>query len=1296
MPIVGERRSVRKEKEQLGECEQLARDIQGKLQAQLRCLDDKLENQSSMVSEIQEFFKKRAEIEFDYSQRLEKLARQCIAKQKQEKLKRESWMIMSTYTCWQHIIGITKQQSRDHSVLSDVYGNAMFQRLADINEDSRRLFCKSKEAALTSHDEIYKVLNELQSDMKEYHVYNSQAKQAEAKLKTTEALRVKVEQQASQDSRRLKTLDKQREKRQGKYTDNKLKALQARNKYLLSIDAANAATNKYFVEDLLLLIDCMDFGYHNAMQRSMLLYKSCLENMKNSHQTSMDCMVKCVQELDHNKDKQSFQKCNSGLFSLPKKFEYQPHRGDEVSQVSAQKPVQDELVHRYQQLHNRLDTLRLENEETWKSVEAVDKHMMGLLSLQDYDVTSLFKSDQAVYKPSMQQMEARKRRIDSEKYYFEKFKSYLLDSNLIARLQVKHATLQKALGEDASHGRSGIPARPPSLPPKPNKQRRIGKSPIVGRPKVFGCNLEEYVEATEEAIPLIIRSCIRAINLYGMHHEGVFRVSGLQAEINEIKASFEKGEDPLADVTDSSSINSIAGVLKLFFRELQEPLFPITLFDNLVASIQLPTVEAVERIKELIHTLSPTKVIIMRYLFSFLDHLAQYSDENRMYPYNLAICFGPTLLTIPHEDNQVMHQNSVNDLVKLIIVHSPEIFPKEEPGPHYERILLDPGIAFIRQTEAKFVTSLSQWSKAYRASGAAAGQQWPSYKTWLSHENIRSASIEISDRDEADGSENEHSDDDADAFEATAAFDYEGRTEGELSFKQGDTLLLYNQKSADWWEGVHEGKAGFIPDRYIHFKQDDVSAPTTPSCTGSLPNRSLTSAPLPEGSPKVNINKRRSDSQLQLPALESAPDSGQLAEKCSSQPDIPSTSSGSQLSLQLRLPPTKEIIEPGEIDVPLVRTASNESLSDQSEHSRKSTPSHSSAGANRRPSVPRAVIRKVEKETEFSDEVTTYLKPAAVDSTYTTSVPLDTMVSKPITLNSPVDADACDAHRKESTASYSSIEENKNIDKALAEVMSNLQTMRQGKVSDDILEVDRSVVQEPASPPPTRCTPDLVQDLPLVDSTSDSSPVGSYNEPLQMPASPPAVTSVVDHANNHSELESVAETFANSDGTIIRIKSNTELQRAPAAIKFITPSFSRPRELSSFKRSLSTSSANSPKEESSTPVETIRVSGKVQTVTGNPIQVKAPSIPSHLDLLDSRKTQPLNNLVAEESTDASQSLPSTPASGQLTIPFPSMSKSTDSSNASELLAVGVQKFKKPPPPIKAKPKPPAPPPKPKK
>lgn len=60
-------------------------------------------------------------------------------------------------------------------------------------------------------------------------------------------------------------------------------------------------------------------------------------------------------------------------------------------------------------------------------------------------------------------------------------------------------------------------------------------------------------------------------------------------------------------------------------------------------------------------------------------------------------------------------------------------------------------IAFIRQSEAKFVICLSKWSKAYREkqrraslAGGAGGalEAFPSYKIWLSHENIRIATEE--------------------------------------------------------------------------------------------------------------------------------------------------------------------------------------------------------------------------------------------------------------------------------------------------------------------------------------------------------------------------------------------------------------------------------------------------------------------------------------------------------------------------------------------------------------------------
>ncbi|MGH0146303.1 UNVERIFIED_CONTAM: hypothetical protein FKN15_007476 [Acipenser sinensis] len=200
---------------------------------------------------------------------------------------------------------------------------------------------------------------------------------------------------------------------------------------------------------------------------------------------------------------------------------------------------------------------------------------------------------------------------------------------------------------------------------------------------------EHQHSSSGQLIPLVVESCIRFINLHGLQHEGIFRVPGSQLEVNEIRNAFERGEDPLTDSTDHD-IDSVAGVLKLYFRGLEKPLFPQENFQELMECVQIENkLERACQIKKVVGSFPQAVLVVMRFLFAFLNHLSQYSDENMMDPHNLAVCFGPTLVAVPADQDAVSVQAHVNEAVKTIIVYQEKIFPgaRELEGPIYEKCM---------------------------------------------------------------------------------------------------------------------------------------------------------------------------------------------------------------------------------------------------------------------------------------------------------------------------------------------------------------------------------------------------------------------------------------------------------------------------------------------------------------------------------------------------------------------------------------------------------------------------------
>nr|6XVM_A Chain A, Proto-oncogene tyrosine-protein kinase Src [Gallus gallus]6XVM_B Chain B, Proto-oncogene tyrosine-protein kinase Src [Gallus gallus]6XVM_C Chain C, Proto-oncogene tyrosine-protein kinase Src [Gallus gallus]6XVM_D Chain D, Proto-oncogene tyrosine-protein kinase Src [Gallus gallus]6XVN_A Chain A, Proto-oncogene tyrosine-protein kinase Src [Gallus gallus]6XVN_B Chain B, Proto-oncogene tyrosine-protein kinase Src [Gallus gallus]6XVO_A Chain A, Proto-oncogene tyrosine-protein kinase Sr len=50
-----------------------------------------------------------------------------------------------------------------------------------------------------------------------------------------------------------------------------------------------------------------------------------------------------------------------------------------------------------------------------------------------------------------------------------------------------------------------------------------------------------------------------------------------------------------------------------------------------------------------------------------------------------------------------------------------------------------------------------------------------------------------------------------------ALYDYESRTETDLSFKKGERLQIVNNTEGDWWlaHSLTTGQTGYIPSNYV-------------------------------------------------------------------------------------------------------------------------------------------------------------------------------------------------------------------------------------------------------------------------------------------------------------------------------------------------------------------------------------------------------------------------------------------------------------------------------------------------
>ncbi|KAF2885228.1 hypothetical protein ILUMI_20947 [Ignelater luminosus] len=204
---------------------------------------------------------------------------------------------------------------------------------------------------------------------------------------------------------------------------------------------------------------------------------------------------------------------------------------------------------------------------------------------------------------------------------------------------------------------------------RPKKQRHHVQEVRIGR-RIFKTALHllpmqtvTLASGQQLVVPKLVHELCSFI-LTKVETEGLFRKGGSKARQNEIRLSLDAG----CCLGNEHHEVDVANVLKTFFRELPEPLFPFNFHEPFLRCTLLK--------ENKLHALFLTCLLLpsehlntLAYFMQFLHHVTQFSNVNKMDSYNLSVIIGPTIFPVDEKlANNTTHRiTKTCELFKLLI-----------------------------------------------------------------------------------------------------------------------------------------------------------------------------------------------------------------------------------------------------------------------------------------------------------------------------------------------------------------------------------------------------------------------------------------------------------------------------------------------------------------------------------------------------------------------------------------------------------------------------------------------------
>ena len=162
-----------------------------------------------------------------------------------------------------------------------------------------------------------------------------------------------------------------------------------------------------------------------------------------------------------------------------------------------------------------------------------------------------------------------------------------------------------------------------------------------------------------------------------MHVEGIYRKSGGNSQVQQVKDFFENPSKDF-DISDPDlDIHAVTSGLKQYFRRLPTPLITYDVYDKLLDTTTVEDKGArIEAIQRALDDLPRVHFDTLEYLLGHLARVVLQDKENLMTSLNIAVVFAPTIMRPESVSRELSDTKMKNEAVMWLVEHGDRIFEK--------------------------------------------------------------------------------------------------------------------------------------------------------------------------------------------------------------------------------------------------------------------------------------------------------------------------------------------------------------------------------------------------------------------------------------------------------------------------------------------------------------------------------------------------------------------------------------------------------------------------------------------